>query len=56
MIELLARFDEAENIALATRLQDAGAHVVYGVVGLKTHAKLLLVVRREDEFCAATYI
>lgn len=49
VIELLARFDEAENIALAARLQDAGAHVVYGVVGLKTHAKLLLVVRREEE-------
>ena len=48
VIELLARFDEAENIALAARLQEAGAHVVYGVVGYKTHAKLLLVVRREQ--------
>jgi polyphosphate kinase len=47
VVELMARFDEAENIALATRLQAAGAHVVYGVVGYKTHAKLLLVVRRE---------
>ncbi len=47
IIELRARFDEAENIALATRLQEAGAHVVYGVVGYKTHAKMNLVVRRE---------
>ena len=47
VVELRARFDEAANIELATRLQDAGAHVVYGVVGHKTHAKLLLVVRRE---------
>jgi polyphosphate kinase len=48
VVELMARFDEAENIALASRLQEAGAHVVYGVVGFKTHAKMLLVVRRED--------
>lgn len=48
-VELRARFDEAENIELATRLQDAGAHVVYGVVGYKTHAKMLLVVRREGK-------
>jgi len=47
VIELRARYDEAENIRLATRLQDAGAHVVYGVVGYKTHAKLMLIVRRE---------
>ena len=47
VVELMARFDEAENIALAARLQAAGAQVVYGVVGYKTHAKLLLVVRRE---------
>jgi polyphosphate kinase len=47
VVELRARFDEAANIELATRLQGAGAHVVYGVVGHKTHAKLLLVVRRE---------
>lgn len=47
VIELRARFDEAENIDLAERLQDAGAHVVYGVVGHKTHAKMILVVRRE---------
>ena len=48
VVELMARFDEAENIALANRLQEAGAHVVYGVVGYKTHAKMLLVVRREQ--------
>ncbi|MDQ1302929.1 MAG: polyphosphate kinase [Pseudomonadota bacterium] len=47
-IELRARFDEAANIKLANRLQEAGAHVVYGVVGYKTHCKLALVVRREN--------
>ncbi len=49
VIELRARFDEEDNIKLANRLQDAGAHVVYGVVGHKTHAKMVLVVRREDQ-------
>ncbi len=49
VIELRARFDEKANVALATRLQQAGAHVVYGVVGYKTHAKMLLVVRREGK-------
>ncbi|MGE3164780.1 MAG: polyphosphate kinase 1 [Planctomycetota bacterium] len=49
VIELRARFDEAANIDLATRLQAAGAKVVYGVVGYKTHVKMLLVVRREGE-------
>lgn len=49
VIELRARFDEAENIDFATRLQEVGATVVYGVVGLKTHAKMLLVVRREGK-------
>ncbi|MCZ8132770.1 MAG: polyphosphate kinase 1 [Steroidobacteraceae bacterium] len=48
IIELMARFDEAANIALANKLQEAGAHVMYGVVGYKTHAKLIMVVRRED--------
>ena len=48
VVELRARFDEAENIGLATRLAEVGAHVVYGVVGYKTHAKMTLVVRRED--------
>jgi len=47
VIELRARFDEEANIGLANRLQEAGAHVVYGLVGYKTHAKMLLVVRRE---------
>jgi polyphosphate kinase len=47
VIELRARFDEQENIELAESLQEAGAHVVYGVVGHKTHAKMILVVRRE---------
>jgi polyphosphate kinase len=48
VIELMARFDEADNIKLATRLQEAGAHVMYGVVGFKTHAKLIMVLRREQ--------
>ncbi len=47
LIELRARFDEAANIELASKLQEAGAHVVYGVVGYKTHCKMALVVRRE---------
>src|SRR5690606_20178620 len=47
VVELMARFDEAANISVATRLQEAGAHVVYGLVGYKTHAKMALVVRRE---------
>ncbi|MCC6202564.1 MAG: polyphosphate kinase 1 [Gammaproteobacteria bacterium] len=47
VVELKARFDEAANIELATRLQEAGAHVVYGVFGHKTHSKMMLVVRRE---------
>ena len=48
MIELRARFDEAANIELASKLQEAGAHVVYGIVGYKTHCKMILVVRRES--------
>jgi len=47
VIELRARFDEEENIELANELQSAGAHVSYGVVGHKTHAKMSLVIRRE---------
>ncbi|MCH8867342.1 MAG: polyphosphate kinase 1 [Proteobacteria bacterium] len=49
IIELMARFDEAANISLANRLQEAGAHVVYGLVGYKTHTKMALVVRREND-------
>jgi polyphosphate kinase len=49
VIELRARFDEEENIELANELQDAGAHVSYGVVGHKTHAKMSLVIRREGK-------
>jgi len=47
IVELRARFDEEANIELSNRLQEAGAHVMYGVVGYKTHAKVILVVRRE---------
>jgi len=47
VVELMARFDEAENISSANRLQEAGAHVVYGLVGFKTHAKMCMIVRRE---------
>ena len=49
IIELRARFDEASNIAVANYLQEAGAVVVYGIVGYKTHAKLMMIVRREDD-------
>lgn len=48
VVELRARFDEQANITLANRLQEAGVQVVYGVVGHKTHAKMLLIVRREN--------
>nr|WP_298891202.1 polyphosphate kinase 1 [uncultured Acinetobacter sp.] len=48
VIELRARFDEESNIAVANILQEAGAVVVYGIVGYKTHAKMILIVRRED--------
>lgn len=47
VVELLARFDEEANIGWAAQLEEAGAHVVYGVVGYKAHAKMVLVIRRE---------
>ena len=48
VVELMARFDEANNVNWAQQLEDAGAHVVYGVFGYKVHAKMALVIRRED--------
>ena len=48
VVELLARFDEEANINYAAKLEEVGAHVIYGVVGYKTHAKMLLIVRREN--------
>lgn len=47
-IELMARFDEEANLSIAARLEEVGAHVVYGVFGYKTHAKMLLILRREE--------
>jgi polyphosphate kinase len=48
VVELMARFDEQTNINWASRLEEVGAHVIYGVVGHKTHAKMLLILRRES--------
>jgi polyphosphate kinase len=48
VVELMARFDEEANIGWATKLEEVGAHVVYGVVGYKVHAKALMIVRREE--------
>ena len=55
VVELRARFDEANNIQWARRLEEAGVHVVYGLVGYKIHAKLLLVVRKDDD-CIRRYV
>lgn len=56
VIELRARFDEEANVALASRLQEAGVHVVYGIVGYKTHAKMLLILRREANHKLRHYV
>lgn len=49
VVELKARFDEANNIQWARRMEEAGIHVVYGLVGLKTHSKVMLIVRRDED-------
>jgi len=54
VVELMARFDEEANLNWATRLEEVGAHVIYGVVGHKTHAKMALIVRREESAEGAT--
>jgi polyphosphate kinase len=55
VVELMARFDEEANLSIAARLEEVGAHVVYGVVGYKTHAKMLLILRREQDEKGSVY-
>ncbi|MCA9580037.1 MAG: RNA degradosome polyphosphate kinase, partial [Myxococcales bacterium] len=55
LIEVKARFDEAQNIEWARKLENAGCHVAYGLVGLKTHTKTSLVIRQEEEGLMAYY-
>lgn len=49
LMEVKARFDEENNINMARKLEEAGCHVIYGIVGLKTHSKITLIVRREED-------
>lgn len=56
VVELMARFDEATNLSWASRLEDAGIKIVYGVFGYKTHAKMLLIVREEVNYLGEQYL